>query len=211
MALFGKNESTTVEVKPSGSKSTTIITSCMAIQGDIKGCGTIHIDGTVDGNLDIEDTIVIGKSGVVNGNISAKKIMISGTLKGTLNCDLLEITQTGVVSHKITAKKIVSDGKLNATLVATEMIHITQNGRVETDKMQSKHMLVNGQIVGNIIASELLEINKEGQVKGEMTVKKLKVTEGGLMLGTMLTYSASDDKKSSIPEIKTDKSDTKAL
>jgi cytoskeletal protein CcmA (bactofilin family) len=62
--------------------------------------------------------------------------------------------------------------------------------------MQSKHILVNGHIEGMLIASELLEINQEGQVKGEMTVKKLKVTEGGLMLGTMLTYEASNSVKS---------------
>ena len=198
MALFGKNDKLTVpkEVKSSSSQSTTIITACMVIQGDIKGCGTIHIDGTVHGDLNVEERVIIGKSGTVNGHVYAKNITVSGKINGSLNCDVLEVTQTGQISNKINAQKIVSDGTLNATIVSIESIHITQNGKVNTEKMQSKHILVNGHIEGMLIASELLEINKEGQVKGEMTVKKLKVTEGGLMLGTMLTYEASNSVKS---------------
>lgn len=192
MALFGKSNKLTDEIKTSGSNSVTIITECMNIKGDIKGCGAIRIDGTIDGSLVLDDNIIIGKSGVVNGDISAKKVIVSGTLNGMITCDLLEVTQTGIIGTDINAKKIISDGKLSGTITAEEMIHITENGTVKADNIKSKLILVNGRIVGNVIATELLEINKEGQVKGEMTVKKLKVTEGGLMLGTMLTYQSSN-------------------
>ena len=197
MALFGKNDKGVVpkEVKGSSAKSTTIITSCIVIHGEIKGCGTIHIDGTVQGDVNVEESVVVGKSGVVSGHIYSKNVTVSGKVNGSINCDVLDVTQTGVISNKITAQKIISDGTLNASIVAKETIHITQNGKVNTEKMQSKHILVNGHIEGMLIASELLEINKEGQVKGEMTVKKLKVTEGGLMLGTMLTYEAANSLK----------------
>jgi len=192
MAIFGKSEKKAVKEVKSSSHSTTIITSCMNIEGNIKGCGTIHIDGTVHGDLNIDESVVIGKSGVVYGNVHSKKVMVSGKLKGSLSCDILEVTQTGSISNKIEAREIISDGTLEATLLASDLIHITQNGKVETEKMESKHIVVNGHIVGSVIASELLEINKDGQVKGEMTVKKIKVAEGGLMLGTMLTYEASN-------------------
>jgi len=195
MAIFGKSEKKTVTEVKSNSSSTTIITSCMEIEGNIKGCGTIHIDGTVHGDLHIDESVVIGKSGVVYGNVHAKKVMVSGKLKGSLSCNILEVTQTGAISNKIEAKEIISDGTLEAVVMAENMIHITQNGKVETEKMQSKHIVVNGHIVGSLIATELLEINKDGQVKGEMTVKKIKVAEGGLMLGTMLTYEVSNTVK----------------
>jgi len=211
MAIFGKSEKTPQEVSSTaGSASTTIITSCMEIKGDIKGCGKIHIDGIVHGDLHIDESVVIGRSGTVYGNIHSKKVMVSGKLKGSLTCDLLEVTQTGSISNKVDAREIISDGTLEATLLARDMIHITQNGKVETEKMESKHIVVNGHIVGSVIATELLEINKDGQVKGEMTVKKIKVAEGGLMLGTMLTYEASNtvktvNKKSSSSDNNTSK------
>ncbi|CAA6801460.1 MAG: Unknown protein [uncultured Sulfurovum sp.] len=200
--MFGKSNEKTEAVK-GGSNSTTIITSCMEIKGTIQGCGTVHIDGVVHGDLIIDENIIIGESGKVYGNIKAQKIMISGTLEGSVVCNTLDVSKTGVISNKINARNIVCDGTLEATILAEERIHITENGNVDTNGMESKHIVVNGHIHGDVIASELLEINKDGQVKGTMKVKKIKVTEGGLMLGSMLTYDASDAvKKASKVEVK---------
>jgi cytoskeletal protein CcmA (bactofilin family) len=102
------------------------------------------------------------------------------------------VTQTGHLTETIEANKIVSDGKLEAVMTDCDEIRITKNGKVVTSKMMGKHIIVNGSIEGNVIATELLEINKDGHVKGEMQVKKIKVSEGGLMLGTMLTYEPTN-------------------
>ena len=192
MAIFGSN--TKSEIKKSV-HSTTIITGCMNIQGNVEGCGMIHIDGTVHGDINVDETIVIGASGSVYGNVKSKKVIVSGKLEGSISCTSLEITQTGIVSDKIVAKEIIADGTVDATLIADESIRVTENGNITTEHMQSKLITVSGHINGNVTASELLEINKDGEVKGKMVVKKIKVTEGGLMLGSMLTYDASDDVK----------------
>ncbi|MEA1953511.1 MAG: polymer-forming cytoskeletal protein [Campylobacterota bacterium] len=201
MSIFGKSSKeeqvTTASVKKStgtsvSTHSTTIITKCMNIKGDIEGCGTIHIDGIVHGDLTIEDSVVIGVSGKVYGNIKSKKVIISGLLEGSIACTTLEVTKTGNVSDKIDAVDIISDGTLKATIYAEKSIHIKSNGNVETEGIEAKNIIVNGLITGDITVSELLEISKDGQVKGTMRVKKIKVTEGGLMLGTMLTYSAAN-------------------
>lgn len=195
MAIFGsgtqkKEHTSTVSDTRGGA---TLMTKCIEINGDIKGCGCIHIDGIVHGDVEVEESIVIGKTGKVFGNLQSKEIIISGEHQGTLQCDKLEVTQTGVVSHAIKAKELISDGKIDALIDVEERVHITQNGTVITNKLESRNIVVNGHIEGNIIASELLEINKDGQVKGEMTVKKIKVAEGGLMLGTMLTYRKENE------------------
>ncbi len=168
------------------------ITGCMEILGNVKGCGSIRIDGKVHGDVKVEEDVVIGKEGVVTGDVSAKKVTVSGKINGTVHCDNLEVTQTGYVADTIHAKKIVSDGKLEAVMSDCDTIHITKNGRVETKKMMAKHIIVNGEIEGTVVATELLEINQDGRVKGEMTVRKIKVSEGGLMLGTMLTYEPTN-------------------
>ena len=205
MAMFGKNKEN--EISSKSSHSTTIITECMKIKGTINGCGMIHVDGSILGDLIIDENVVIGINGIVRGNVKAKKVMISGKLEGSVICDTLEVTKTGSISDKINAKTILSDGTLDATILAENSIHITENGKVTTGRMQARHITVNGNIDGDVTASELLEINKDGQVKGTMKVKKIKVTEGGLMLGTMLTYDSADSMK---PIDKKEKLDTKS-
>jgi len=189
--MFGKSD------KGTGVKvgSTTIITECISIRGDIKGCGTIHIDGIIDGNIDAEQSIVIGEKGIVTGNIKSKMIMVSGVLNGTVICDSLEVKSKGKVSSRIEVKTLVSDGILNADILAKESIIITQNGKTNSDKMQSKNILVNGSVKGNVVASQLLEIGKNGIVEGSMSVKNIKTQEGGRMLGNMSTYMEVKEKK----------------
>ena len=199
MAFFGSSKSEK-EAAPFSAPSTpsapkggaATITGCMEILGNIKGCGSIHIDGKVHGDLSVEDQVIIGKEGLVNGDVHAKKVVVSGKVNGNVNCEVLEVTQTGSLSQTIMADKIVSDGKIEATISECDTIHITKNGKVVTKKMMGKHIIVNGSIEGNVIATELLEINQDGRVKGEMQVRKIKVSEGGLMLGTMLTYEPSN-------------------
>ena len=176
----------------SGGSSTTIITECMNIEGNIKGCGTMHIDGTIRGDIYVEDALIIGEKGKVIGTIRSKQVLVSGTIEGSLVCDTLEVTKTGHISNDIKAKKVTSDGTLEASILVEESINITDNGKVKASKMESKHVTVSGHVSGNIVATELLEVNKNGQTKGEMVVKKIKVAEGGLVLGTMLTYEASN-------------------
>ncbi len=199
MAFFGGGKSepkafdTTTPTAPVAPKTgAAAITGCMEILGNVKGCGTIHVDGKIHGDLTTDGDVIIGKDGAINGNVSAKKVVVGGKINGSTRCEVLEVTQTGVLTETIEAKKIVSDGKLEAVMTDCESIHITKNGRVTTAKMMGRHIVVNGSIEGNVIATELLEINKDGKVKGEMQVKKIKVAEGGLMLGTMLTYEPTN-------------------
>ena len=208
MAIFGSSDKN--EIKKSV-HSTTIITGCMNIQGNVEGCGMIHIDGTVHGDINVDETIIVGASGSVYGNVKSKKVIVSGKLEGSVSCTSLEITQTGIVSDKIVAKEITADGTVDATLIADESIRVTENGNITTEHMQSKLITVSGHINGNVTASELLEINKDGEVKGKMVVKKIKVTEGGLMLGSMLTYDASDDVKPAQVETDSTDEETEAL
>jgi cytoskeletal protein CcmA (bactofilin family) len=200
MAFFGGNKNETkafdapsapsAPATPKGGSAT--ITNCMEILGNVKGCGTVHVDGKIHGDLTTDGDVVIGKEGIVNGNVNAKKVVVSGKINGSTRCETLEVTQTGQLTETIEANKIVSDGKLEAVMTDCDSIHITKNGKVVTAKMMGKHIVVNGTIEGNVVATELLEINKDGQVKGEMQVKKIKVSEGGLMLGTMLTYEPAN-------------------
>jgi len=217
VAFFGGDDkqvvksNTTVSSVNTSKGNATVVTKCMEIKGDMNGCGTIHVDGTIYGDLNIEDSVVIGESGSVHGKIKSKKVVVSGKLEGSLKCDDLEVTTTGSITNKIEAKTIISDGHLEAHILSEESIRITQNGKVKTEKMQSKYITVNGFIEGNVISSELLEINHSGAVKGKMVVKNIKTEEGGSMLGTMSTYEEVTSTNVSAPEQKDDFFDEQAV
>jgi cytoskeletal protein CcmA (bactofilin family) len=61
-----------------------IVGSGMTIQGDCETEGTIRIEGTIHGSIKAGKAVVIGKSGVVNGDIATQDAVISGRVVGTL-------------------------------------------------------------------------------------------------------------------------------
>jgi len=196
MALFGekKAKKPAKTTKSDKISSATIITSCMKVTGNLDGSDTIHIDGHVTGNITVSNTLVIGKSGLVEGEIEAKHVIINGELKGSIKCENLEVMQTGKVSRYIEAKHLILDGTIDGDITATEDIKVLENANIHAVSLRSKTITVNGKIQGTVIASEILEIGKQGFVEGQITVKNIKTEEGGRMVGTMSTYQDEDFK-----------------
>lgn len=192
MALFGDKKETNT-IKTDKISSATIITSCMKVTGDLDGSDTIHIDGNVLGNITVSNTLVIGKSGVVEGDVEAKNVIINGELKGRIKCDNLEVMQTGKVSKTIEAKHLILDGKIQGEITGLESIEVLENSHIDAVCIRSKRISVHGKIDGTVIASEILEIGAKGFVEGQITVKNIKTEEGGRMIGTMSTYQENDE------------------
>ena len=208
MGLFGKKEEKkrrrTSKSTSSSDKisSATIITSCMKVTGNLDGTDTIHVDGHVIGNINVNNTLVIGKSGMVEGDIEAKHVIINGELKGTIKCENLEVMQSGKVSRYIEAKYLVLDGVIDGDITGTESIKVLDNANIHAVSLKSKTITVNGQIQGTVIASEVLEIGAKGFVEGQITVKNIKTEEGGRMIGTMSTFQEEEVKSKPVKKTK---------
>ena len=201
MALFGdkKTKSTTKaktipKTKTDKISSATIITSCMKVTGNLDGTDTIHIDGHVIGNINVNNTLVIGKTGMVEGDIEAKHVIINGELKGTIKCENLEVMQTGKVSRYVEANHLILDGTIDGDITGKESIQVLENANIHAVSLKSKTITVHGQIQGTVIASEILDIGSKGFVEGKITVKNIKTEEGGRMIGTMSTYQEEEVK-----------------
>jgi len=195
MALFGGKKEKKVAKKTNKTdkiSSATIITSCMKVTGNLEGSDTIHIDGHVVGNITVSNTLVIGKSGIVEGDVEAKHAIINGELQGTIKCENLEVMQTGKVSRYIETKHLILDGTIDGDISALEEINVLENANIHAVSLKSKTITVHGQIQGTVIASEILEIGSKGFVEGQITVKNIKTEEGGRMVGTMSTYQEED-------------------
>jgi len=88
-----------------GSKNITIIAEGVKIDGKIKCPGSARIDGAVNGEITIENEIVVGKEGKVEANIKTKDALIAGTYKGNMIASgEVEISPTGKFIGNLTQK-----------------------------------------------------------------------------------------------------------
>lgn len=77
------------------------------IKGDIFTEGNIKIDGKLFGNIETKGRIVIGDTGLVEGEIKCDNAQISGTIKGEIICsDLLSLKATAKFSGNIITSKL---------------------------------------------------------------------------------------------------------
>ena len=99
-------------MKKKETQITTIIGMGAECNGDFSAEGAIRIDGTVNGNVIVSDTVIVGASGCINGDINAQKVMIGGEVYGNLNVpEKVELTATARVIGDITTGGLVIDEK----------------------------------------------------------------------------------------------------
>lgn len=194
--------------------SASIITSCTKVEGNVIGGDTIHIDGNIKGNITVSNTIVIGKGGLIEGDIEAKHIIINGELKGSLKCEKLEVLASGKVSKYIEGKELILEGDISGDITGHESINVLEKSTIHAICIKSKQIIVSGKIKGTVLASEMLEITSKGFVEGQISAKAIRTEEGGRMVGTMSTYeeeiiSSKESKKTETKKPETEKPETK--
>ena len=80
------------------------------IKGDINISGDVRIDGTLTGNFFSNQKLVVGPSGVIEGNITCKDCDISGKVVGNLYIsDVLALKSTSDVRGDIVTNKIMME------------------------------------------------------------------------------------------------------
>ena len=87
--------------------SINILTAGTLIKGDITASGDFRLDGTLEGNIQLNGKLVVGDSGVVNGNILCVNANIIGTVNGNLSVkELLSLNATARVKGDILINKL---------------------------------------------------------------------------------------------------------
>ena len=95
----------TMEVETSSSIN--IINNGTLIKGDINANGDFRLDGTLEGNIQLAGKLVVGDTGVVNGNILCQNANIIGTVNGNLSVkELLSLHSTARVKGDILINKL---------------------------------------------------------------------------------------------------------
>jgi cytoskeletal protein CcmA (bactofilin family) len=77
------------------------------ITGEIKSSGDIRIDGKLKGNINIKGRLVIGNTGVVDGEINCANCDVSGKVVGKVNVtELFSLKASAVIEGEVTTKKL---------------------------------------------------------------------------------------------------------
>jgi len=91
----------------------TTIGRSLVIKGEITASEPLYIDGKIEGSLQVSDQrVTVGRYGSVTANISAKEVVIMGSVKGNIQCtDRLDIRSEGSLIGDVVSQRIsVEDG-----------------------------------------------------------------------------------------------------
>ncbi len=83
------------------------------VKGEITGNEDLHIDGSVEGLIQLEDRkLTVGASAKVTADVIAREVVVYGNVKGNLRArDRIEIKKDGsVVGDLTTARIMIEDG-----------------------------------------------------------------------------------------------------
>jgi cytoskeletal protein CcmA (bactofilin family) len=97
----------TMNEKTTTGNGTTLISAGTTVKGDISSNSDLRIDGTIVGNISSSSKIVIGASGVVEGDLEGNQADIVGKVAGNIRVkDLVQLRGDCNVSGNLYAGKL---------------------------------------------------------------------------------------------------------
>ena len=94
-------------IQPGREGVISIIGPGMKVTGDCESEGTLRIEGNVEGTVRAGKAVVVGKDGVVDGDITTQDAVIGGRVTGSIVAESrLELQATCVIEGEIQARRI---------------------------------------------------------------------------------------------------------
>ncbi len=174
MAFFSKKSE-----KQKYFTTATIITKGTISLGDFIGDDSIHVDGKVEGDIKVNSVLVVGRDGVVNGNIKAQQVICSGEIHGDMISDSVEVLEMGKLNGHIKVNKALIKGSFKGSVICSGLF-IAKNALMEAN-IQAKNVIAGGTFIGTI-ACQVLKVADTGYIKGKMFANRI-INEGGHVEG----------------------------
>ena len=93
----------------------------LRVKGEISGNEDLHIDGTVEGLIHLDDRkLTVGMAAKVTADVIAREIVVYGSVKGNLRArDKIEIKKDGSVVGDLTTARIMIGERWGTTVEYT--------------------------------------------------------------------------------------------
>lgn len=111
----------------------------MRVVGDCETEGTLRIEGSVQGTVRAGKAVVVGKDGVVDGDIITQDAVVGGRVTGSITAESrLELQATCVVEGQIQSRRIKLEegGKMNGTVQIGE---VSKEQEMKVSSISSAH------------------------------------------------------------------------
>lgn len=80
----------------------TIVGAGMTMKGELKGEGTVVMQGTFEGDIELDGTLHVGPEARIDANITATAIVIAGVVRGNLSANTrVEILASGAFTGSV--------------------------------------------------------------------------------------------------------------
>ena len=127
MSLFSKKDKVALDLQ---SISTLISEGCI-VDGNLKASAYARIDGQITGDVMIDEGLILGEKGIIQGNVITKEMVVYGVVNGNLQVTSLEIKATGKISGEIRTQSLsIENGAIyNGSLSMTQNHKLAQSNK----------------------------------------------------------------------------------
>lgn len=105
--MFRKNDQTEpkLEISSSMQRVTSVLGDGISLKGTITGTGGVRIEGSFEGEINLEGMIVVDKKGrVTSDTIRADTVIVAGAVHSNITARKVEIRSTGRVWGDVTTE-----------------------------------------------------------------------------------------------------------
>lgn len=104
------------------------------INGDVSTEGDIRVDGKVTGTVTSKAKVVVGNTGLIEGDVVCQNAYIDGRVNGNITVgDLLILSKTAFVEGDIRVKKLVVEEGAKFNGRCTMGLSVSRNQVTETE------------------------------------------------------------------------------
>lgn len=91
-----------------GSENFAHIGRSVFIRGELSGSEDIYVDGQVEGNIQLSgNSLTVGPNGRIRANITAKNVMVSGSVDGNIDAgERTDMRKSAVVKGDVRTRRI---------------------------------------------------------------------------------------------------------
>ncbi len=109
MAFFNNKSENGVDI--AAEPITSFIAAGAILDGPFTAKESTRVDGTINGNVSVNGSLIVGQEGKINGAVSVTNLFLAGEINGNVNASTgkVEISDTGKLIGDLSTKTLVID------------------------------------------------------------------------------------------------------